>query len=210
MSEIAALTAEKRQQVGTSSAKRLRATGQVPGSLYGRGGETVAFAVQSEQLDPVIRSGAKVVDITIDGTTEIAVVKEVQWNTWITEIHHLDLQRVDRSERITLDVAFEFRGVAPGVVGGGHLERPLHSLNIECPAVSIPDKITVRIGSLEIEDAVLVSDLELDGDITVNTPADTVVVRVVAPSEEEEELEVADGPAEPEVIGKKEEAEDGE
>jgi large subunit ribosomal protein L25 len=211
MAEIASLTVEKRNDAGSSATKRLRAAGRVPGVVYGKDADPVAFSALVEDIDSLIQSGHKVLEITVDGTTHTTLLKDVQWNTWATEVQHIDLMRVDPNKRVTVEVPVELRGVAPGVLAGGRLDQSLHSISIDCPAISLPDHITVGINDLEIGDAVHVSDLELDPKITVNTPDESPIVRIVAPVEEEE-LEEAEAAAvaEPEVIGRKEEAGEGE
>ena len=146
--------------------------------------------------------------LDVEGKSETAVVRDVQWNTWGTKIEHFDLLRVDPDEKVTIDVAVELRGTAPGVVAGGILDHHLHTMTVDCPAIDIPDRITVRIHNLEIGRVIHLSDLELPPSVHPHHPDDTIIVRVVeaAPEEEAEAPEGATG-AEPEVVGRKAEGE---
>src|SRR5262249_13884743 len=106
------------------------------------------------------------------------------------------------------------RGTAPGTTAGGVLDQPLHSLHIECPAISVPESIRVNVGELQIDQAIHVGDLKLPEGVKVLNDPDAIVVQVTAPVAEPEVAPAA-APvaetAEPEVIGRqKAEAEEGE
>lgn len=205
------LVAEKRVKLGTAECRRLRRQGLVPGNVYGHQQDPVAFSVSADILTPILHSGHKVVDLEMGSAVEKAMFREVQWDTFGQVVQHFDLVRVDANERVTVDVAIVLRGNAPGVLSGGMLEQHLHSLTLDCPAIEIPERITVRISELEIGGVIHVSDLELPGHTHVQTTDDTVVVRVVEAVAEEEDVEGEAGPAQPELVGRKDEGEeDGE
>jgi len=84
----------------------------------------------------------------------------------------------------------------------------LHQVEIDCPVLAIPDKILVRVNSLQLDGQILASELELTEGANLITPADTVIVQCDMAIEEEDEDALSDLAAEPEVIGRK--AEDGE
>ncbi len=198
------LTAEKRIVRGTAACRRLRRRGVVPGNVYGHGMDPVAIAIEADTLKPLVQSGAQVVDVEIEGKSEKTIIREVQWDTLSVNIQHVDLLRVDPNERVTVDVPIELRGVAPGVAAGGHLEQNVHSLTIDCLAIKIPERIWVRIGSLEIDQSIPVKDLELPEGTNVHNPPEMAVVRVAPPIDIEEPTEVEEvEAAEPELVGKK-------
>ena len=202
------LVAEKRTDLGTTACRRLRKRGVVPGNIYGHGREQISVTVSSETLDAIVHAGHKVIDFEIEGAVEKAMFREVQWDTFGIRIKHFDLIRIDADERVTVEVLIELRGVAPGTRSGGVLEQ-IRSLTVECLAFEIPDSIRVRIGDLEVGQAIHVRDLELPQGTSVHNPPETVVVQIVQPVEEEDDAETEEiGLAEPEVIGKKAEQPD--
>lgn len=206
MAEIVKLAVEPRQKLGTRESRRLRKRGYVPGNIYGHGGEPETIAVPEDVISPMVFAGHRIVELDQNGKSELAMLREVQWDLYGTSVIHFDLIRVDRNERVSLEVPVETRGISPGVLAGGHLELRLHSLTVECPAFAIPEHIVVRIGSLNIGDAVHVRDLDLGDGVDIQNDPDEVVLQVVQPIEvPEEEEAAAEGPAQPEVIGKKEE-----
>jgi large subunit ribosomal protein L25 len=210
MAETVTLMAERRQSRGSQAARPLRRTGKVPGVLYGHKEENISLAVSAEELTWAVRHGARVIDLQADGKTEKALIREIQFDHLGMEILHVDFARVSADERIQIEVRIELRGTAPGVTAGGLLEQPLHNLEIECPALSVPESIRVNVGELQIDGSIHVRDLKLPEGVTALTDADAVVVHVVAPAAEPEAAAAAEQ-AEPEVIGRqaKEEEEGG-
>ncbi len=213
MAETVTLSAERRQPRGTRAARRLRQTGKIPGVLYGHKEETIALEVSADELTWAVRHGARVIDLQADGKTEKALIREIQFDHLGMNILHVDFTRVSADERIQIEVRLEIRGTAPGVTAGGLLEQPLHNIEIECPALSIPESIRVNVGALQIEESLYVRDLKLPEGVTALTDPDAIVVHVVAPlvEPEAEAAAAAAEQAEPEVIGRPtKEEEEGE
>lgn len=203
MAHDSKLVAEKRTKLGSREARRLRARGAIPGNVYGHKQENVAIAVPNDVLAPIVHAGHRVVDIELDGETSKAMFREVQWDTFGVEIHHIDLVRIDADERVKVEVPVEFRGIAPGTLAGGMLETHLRALTVDCLAFLIPDSIPVRVSHLDIGMSVHVKDLEIPEGMTIENGPEELVVQVVKPQETAEEAETGLGPAEPEVIGRK-------
>ena len=200
------LVAERRELLGTSNSRRLRKTGRVPANLYGLGEECVSLTVAADVVTPLIVSGTAVVDLELEGSAQKVFIRDVQWDTFLTSILHLDFQRVSADQRINIELGIETRGV----VNDGVLEQPLHSIPVNCPAAEIPETLSVRVGSLAIGDEVTVGDLDLPDGVTTEVAADTVVLRVVAAQDVDIVQEDVLAAAEPEVIGKAKDEEDSE
>lgn len=199
----------KRESTGTKNSRRLRASGKVPGNIYGHKEGAVSISLENDVLLPIVASGHKVVDAVIDGHTQKALIQDVQWDTFSRYIVHFDLLRVDADERVTVDVPIHLRGTSPGVVAGGILEQPHHTIALECPAIRIPEAIDVRIGTLEIGGAIHVSDLEWEDGIDPQIEGTEVLVHVIEPKMSAEPATTdEDTGAEPEVIGAKAKDED--
>ncbi len=209
MAENTKLTADVREKLGTSATRKLRDGGRVPGSLYGLGKETVALSTSEEALRPLIHAGTKVVDVEVGGETATAIFREVQWDTFSQYVQHFDLQRLDPTKRVEVEIALELKGIPEGVVAGGVLDQQHRTVNIECLIHQIPEHIYVRVADLQIGDALHISDLELPPGAVVLDDPTTLIVRVNAPLSEEEleeELEGV-GAAEPELVTREEDEE---
>jgi large subunit ribosomal protein L25 len=211
MAESVVLVAQKREGRGSQKARRLRKQGQVPAVVYGHKEETVSVSLSNDELHAALRHGARVVDLQTDGKVQKALIREIQWDHLGHEILHVDFARVAADERITVPVPVELRGIAPGATGGGLLDQPLHTLMVECPAISVPESIRVNINELQIGAAIYVRDLHLPEGVKVITDPDAIVVQVSAPiAEAEAPAAPAAESAEPEIIGRQKAAEEEE
>lgn len=207
------LAVQRRAEQGSRECRHLRAKGLVPGNLYGHKQDNVPLTVSAAELEPLVRGGAHVLDIEIDGKAEKVLFREVQWDYLGKSLVHVDLLRVDPNEKLTVEIKVELKGTAPGTLSGGVLDHTLRTLTIECLAIQIPDNIVVKISALEVGHALHVRDLEVPPNTHILNNPDAVVVRVAQPGSE---IETAaggigdEGPAQPEIIGRKvAEAEEG-
>lgn len=197
------IVAQRRDKLGTSANRRLRASGFVPGNIYGHQQDPVAVFFPVKEAVALVKSTHRVVDVELDGKTETTLLRETQWNAFHTDLHHIEFMRVDPNERVRLDVDVVLKGTSPGVLGGGLLEQPLHSVHLDCLAIKIPESIIVRIHSLQIGQVVHVKDLDLPEGVSVLNNPDAIVVRVIQPVVVEiPTTGEGGGPVEPEVIKK--------
>ncbi len=210
MADTLQLKTEPRTGQGSRDADRLRKAGRVPAVVYGHKEATVAITVSRDELAAALRHHARTVDLLVDGKTETALIQEVQHDHLGSGLMHVDFRRVSRDERVRTTVDIELRGTAPGATGGGVLDQPLHKIHVECPAVSIPDSIRVRIDGLLLGQAIHVKELELPAGVKALDDPDLVVVQVkmqqvpvVEPTAAPTEAGAT--AAEPEVITKKKE-----
>lgn len=206
MAEV--LKVEVRGSRGKREARRLRKGGHVPAVLYGHGEENLSLSIPTDQVKSAVRHGARVVDL--DGAVqEKAFIRDLQWDTFGLDVLHLDLARVSADEKVEVEVSVELRGEAPGVKEGGVLNQVLHHVDAECLVTAIPEKLFLRINSLGLDQSLTVADIELPAGTTLLTPGETLVVQCSLPREEAEAGLPSEG-AEPEVIGRKAEEEDGD
>ncbi len=201
------LVAERRVASGTSVNRRLRAKGLIPGNVYGHKQDAVAVLFAEKPVMALVKTTHRVVEIELDGKTETTLLREVQWNTFHSQVQHLDFMRVDPNERVKVDVDVVLKGTSPGALQGGLLEHPLHALHVDCLAIKIPDVILVKVHSLQIGQAIHVRELELPEGVTVLNNPDAIVVRVIQPVVIDEPV-LAESTAEPEVIKKEKKAAD--
>ena len=188
--------------------RRLRGAGHVPAILYGHGLENVCLSIPGDALSTALRHGARLVDLT-GAVNESAFIRALQWDTYGTSVLHVDFTRISADELVKVEVAVELRGEAPGTKEGGVVEQLVHTVQVECPAGAIPEKLYVNVNNLKLNDTVLLGALELPAKARVFGDPETLVVHCIVPVEKPE-LEAGEAGAEPEVIGGKKEEESEE
>lgn len=195
------LEVTKRDSIGSLASRKLRLAGHVPAILYGHGEENVNLAVKADAIQRVIQHGSKLLTLT-GAISETALLKDVQWDAFGSDVLHIDLTRVSTTEAVEVTLPVELHGEAPGVGEGGQLAFALHQLTINCPASAIPESLQVNISQLQIGQAIHASEVTLPSGATMVTPESDVVVQVNKPSGAAADSDEETDGSEPEVITK--------
>src|SRR5215813_11868479 len=178
------VTAEPRDGRGKNEARRLRAAGSAPGVLYGSGGEAVAVAVNPKEVGRILHSKTghnTIFNLTVKGG-ETAPVMIVDWqhDPIKDSLLHVDLKRIDLTQRIRVKVPVHTHGDPKGVkIQGGLHEVITREIEIECLPDDIPEHFTVDVSELMIGQAVRASDVPLTGSIKLVSQAEAVISHIV-------------------------------
>ena len=179
------IAAERREEFGKGSARRLRREGKIPGVLYEKGIDNVHFAVDLIEMTAIVRNDGTnaIVELEIDGEKLLAMVKHVDQNVLTLDIDHIDLFGIKRGEKVTVEVPVVTEGeAAPDAV----VFQEGDVVEIEIDALSIPDEITVSIEGKEIGDQITAADLELPAGAELITEPETLIVNVTYEQVDEE------------------------
>ncbi len=208
------LSVEPREGRGKGVARKLRASGRIPGICYRRNAEAIPVSLDPKELDHLLRSASSgintLIDLKVAGGGDFdgrqVLVKELQRDPISGAYLHADLYAVDLKQTIHISIPVQIKGSAIGVtLGGGILDHATRELDVECLPNAIPEEISVDVSSLEVGGSIHVRDLEVpEGAVILNDP-DVSIVSVVAPvvveeevAEEEAEAEGVEGEAAPE------------
>jgi large subunit ribosomal protein L25 len=208
MAQQAKLTAQKRTQVGRNAIKKIKASGMVPGVIYGSAQEAVNLQINGRELLNLLShaSGENIlVELEIvDGGEKrnaLAMIQEIQHHPLEREIVHVDFHAVSAHETVSAEVPIETVGEAIGVkVNGGLLEHILRYLEVECLPADLPHVIEVDVTNLDVGQSIHVRELNLPSGVEATTDGEQTVVAVVEPRVEEEVVEPLVTPTAPEVI----------
>ena len=180
------VSGQKRATTGKKAAKELRKEGLVPCNLYGEKKgenglpEALSFAIPATQLRKVVYSpDVYVVNVTIDGETHKAVMKELQFHPTTDALLHIDFYEVNETKPITIGIPVKLTGHAQGVRDGGRLSQAVRQLNVTAPYKQIPETLEIDVTDLKLGKAIKVADLNFNG-LEIATPAQVVVCSVKA------------------------------
>jgi large subunit ribosomal protein L25 len=211
--------ATSRDGRGKNDARRARRNGQVPVTIYGGQGETVAALAPASELAAILRSDTGrntifTVDVEGVGASEVMFVDR-QIDPVRMRLVHADFKRLVKGEKIETTVPLRLVGEPIGVKEqAGILEQIVRNLDIRCEPRDIPEHIDVDVTNLAVHEVLHVSDIPVTEGVEILQEPETVIATVGVVKEEVVEAPPAEGeaPAEPEVIGKgkKEEEEGGE
>ncbi|MEE9394680.1 MAG: 50S ribosomal protein L25 [Planctomycetota bacterium] len=201
---------EERTKTGTNASRGLRKQGKLPVNLYGLGRSVRALAVNAHQMTRLMDQGQHVVELTLSGEVQAALVTDLQFDAIGSTILHADLIRVDRDTPVHTNVVIRYIGTAPAVAGS-IVEKMMDSIPLEILPLEIPHEFVINLGSLAVDAKLTLGDIELPaGGKIFGAEADAVVVINHIRHEKEEvpaDEEGEGGSVEPEVIGKAKEPE---
>ena len=209
MADIMALGAEKRTQAGKGSARAARRAGLVPAVIYGDRKNPVSVTLDSNTFRKLIaQSGIfrQILALKVEGESTNVLTRDIQFHP-VTDIPlHVDFLRVSKDARVSVAVAVEFinEEQSPGLKSGGVLNVVRHEIEVNCPALSIPEKFVIDLDGLNIGDSIHISAVEMPEGVTPTiTDRDFTIATIAVPtitveeevdtSETEEGDEAADG-----------------
>jgi large subunit ribosomal protein L25 len=202
--QVEARDPKKNQGTGTRVARRLRKQGRVPAIIYGHKQAPVPISLSRDTVWEMLKKSTHLAELSVGGTTEMALVREVQWDHLGKEIIHVDFSRVSADESIEIELRLELRGNAPGIAEGGVLEQLIHTIGVVCRANAIPEAIRVDVSNVHLNEGLHVRDLTgLPEGVTLDADPDLLLVHVTAravAAPEPVEAPEAEGPVQPEVI----------
>jgi len=175
-----------RNEFGKKGAKALRKQNLIPCNLYGverdEKGLPVAkaFSVTFEAVRNLVYSpDIFSVNLTIDDTTVLAVMREIQFHPVKDNILHIDFYQVDPKKPIVMAVPVKLNGLAAGVKAGGKLEQIMRRVKAKALYTAIPERIDVDVTPLTIGKSFKVGDLQVEG-IEFTSPKEAVICTVMS------------------------------
>ena len=209
------IKAEPRTEQGTGAVRRLRRTGMIPGSVMKmKKGGTELIKLPAHDFMMAMRghtSKQLLVTLDMDGREVAALMREVQNDVLAGTPIHVDFSEVSLAEKVRVTVPVYLIGEAVGVkLGGGVLEQPLRTIDVDCLPTDIVEKFEVDVSGLGLDQTLFVRDLNLGDKYTVVTRGEHALAVVKAPDDVPAAAGAAatDAAKTPEVIkkGKEEEA----
>ncbi len=206
MAEYTVLEASARANAGKGAARATRRAGLVPAVIYG-----ARRAPSLVALDPRLivremqRTGwrARLYQVNTGGTTERALIREIQLHPVSDKPIHVDFHRVAAGEavHVAVQVAFVGENESIGLKRGGMLNVDHHSVEVTVDPDRIPERLEADLAGLDIGDVIRWSDLKGTERLALlHEEADMVIATIAAPTIEQEpepETPAAEPVAEP-------------
>ena len=171
------LTAELRTEFGKGAARRIRRAQKVPAVLYGHGSDPIHISLPGHETLLALRTANALLSIDINGTSQLALPKQVQRDPLKHTIDHVDLVIVRRGEKVTVDIAIHLEGEAGDET---LVVVDQNSVPIEAEATHIPNQIVVSIEGLPAGTQILAKDLVLPDGCSLELDPDALIVNITA------------------------------
>src|SRR5258706_12949382 len=210
------LKAYPRKKVQRAEVTKLRASGRVPATIYGRLAKPQNLEISAKEISDLIHHSVSenlLVDLSVENdarSKRLALVQEIQHHPLDGKVLHVDFHEVAENEKVTVQVPVETTGEAVGVkTGGGVLEHILFKLKVRSLPKDLPEQIVLDVTSLEIGKSLHIGDIQAPPGVEIMGDKHLTVVAVAAPRAEEEVVATAAAPAAGDVEMTKEKKQEG-
>jgi len=211
MAEQFTISAEKREALGTRVSRRLRKSGKIPAVLARKGEDPLHLQVDAKEFALLVKKHARIINLTHPSGKDKVFIKEVQYDHLDEHAIHVDFTRIAMDQLLTIEVPLLLKGKPVGVSEeGGVLDQYVKVLKIQCLPDAIPEQIEADVTALKKDVKFTVKDLHLPAGLKAAHDPDLLLAIVQEHKVEEIAPAAATaGPAEPEVIKKAKETEEG-
>ena len=191
------ITAETRTEFGKGAARRIRRENKIPAVIYGHGAEAIHVTLPGHDTMMALKHHGSnaLLELTIDGKTQLALTKQVQVDSLRRVIEHIDFVAVKAGEKVTVDVPLTVVGEA----AADTLVTLEHTtISVEAEATHVPEALEVSVEGIEAGTLITAGQVTLPEGVTLLTDADVQVVNVAAAptaAQVEADLEAAEAEA---------------
>ena len=181
------IKAEARSQVGKGSARAARRAGLVPAVIYGNKETAVSVTLDANQWRQLMHKPgifSQLININVNNETHFVLPRDIQQHPVSEEAMHVDFLKVTKNATVAVGIAVEFlnEDKCTGLKLGGVLNIVRSQVELNCPAIAIPEKLTVDLEGLNVGHTIHISSIELpEGCTPTITDRDFTVATIAAP-----------------------------
>jgi large subunit ribosomal protein L25 len=174
------LNAVSRVKRTAHEAKKERRNGKVPGIIYGKNMTNMLFEIgEMELTKELLKTGEHgIVNINIDGSEHMALIKEIQKDPVNRKFMHIDLEELTHDTVVTTDIPLHFVDEDQVKRNGGILQRERNTVKVQCKGGNLPKTINVDVSGLSFGDTYRLADIEFSNEITLLDDVNTVIAAV--------------------------------
>ena len=85
--EFIKIEVARREAAGTRGSRKIRREGRVPAVLYGLGRDNAALSIGVDVFEDFLKTGSKLVELTLGDKVQQAILKEVQHDPRVIEAY---------------------------------------------------------------------------------------------------------------------------
>ncbi len=183
-----------RTEFGKGASRRARRDGLVPAVIYGHGEKPLHITLNAKEIGVALKQSNVLLDITIDGKSELTLPKVIVRDPLKQILEHIDLVLVRRGEKVVVAVPVHTVGEHDR---DGILEHVHNTIDVRVDASSIPSFLELDIQGLASGTSKYASDVKLPAGVELDSDPKTIVVHLSekATASSEEAAPAADAAA---------------
>jgi large subunit ribosomal protein L25 len=164
-----------RTEFGKGASRRARRDGLVPAVIYGHGEKPLHITLPAKELGVALKQSNVLLDITIDGKSELTLPKVIVRDFLKQILEHVDLVLVRRGEKVVVSVPVHTAGEHDR---DGILEHVHNSIEVSVDASSIPNFLELNIQGLASGSSKYAADVVLPAGVELVSDPKMIVVHL--------------------------------
>jgi large subunit ribosomal protein L25 len=168
--EVVKIEAQKRTDLGKKATNLLRKQGQIPCNLYGGKENLNFYAPYASFRSLIFTPDFKLAEITVDGVTYRAILKDLQANPVNEHVNHLDFQELVETRKVKVNIPLRFTGTPIAAAMGGKVEQTMRKLTILALPKDVPNIITLDVSDMDFGSIKRIKELSVPGVEILHSP----------------------------------------
>jgi large subunit ribosomal protein L25 len=192
------LQAEKREQLGSLEARRIKKAGKIPAVIYSKNGN-LNVSIDQRQFSQEYLKGnvqTRIAEIELAGKKIKTITHKVELDPVSDQPIHVELINCDEAHAIKAQPKLKFinQDKAPGLKKGGVLHIVLRKIEVFCEnAANIPATIDVDTGSMQVGSKVRSNNLKLPAGVKLQRKDNFLIASIIGRGKAEEEAAATPG-----------------
>ena len=170
------LPAEVRKSFGKGAARKLRAAGKTPAVIYGHGSEPRHITLPAHDIALVLRHKNALIDLDIEGSQQLVLVKSASKDVVTQVIEHVDLMEIKKGERVHVEVPVHVVGES---LSGTTIDLEHKTLKLEVDATTIPEYVEAVFNKEGAGFHLLAKDIKIPAGAKLDLEPEELVASVV-------------------------------
>ncbi len=174
-----------RTEFGKGASRRARRDGLVPAVIYGHGEKPQHITLPARELGVALKQSNVLLDIVIDGKTELTLPKAIVRHPLKQILEHIDLVLVRRGEKVVVAIPVHAVGEHDR---DGILEHVNNTIDVRVEATAIPNFLELNISGLAAGTSLYAGDVKLPAGVELESDPKMIVVHLSERSTAVEEV----------------------
>ena len=173
-----------RTEFGKGASRRARRDGLVPAVIYGHGEKPQHITLSARELGVALKQSNVLLNIVIDGKTELTLPKAIVRHPLKQILEHIDLVLVRLGEKVVVSVPVHAVGEHDR---DGVLEHVNNTIDVRVEASAIPSFFELSIQGLLAGTSLYASDVVLPAGVELESDPKMIVIHLSERSTASEE-----------------------
>ena len=174
-----------RTEFGKGASRRARRDGLVPAVIYGHGEKPQHITLPARELGIALKQSNVLLDVVIDGKTELTLPKAIVRHPLKQILEHIDLVLVRRGEKVVVSVPVHAIGEQDR---DGVLEHVNNTIDVQVEATAIPNFFELDITGLAAGLSLYAGDVTLPAGVVLDSDPKMIVIHLSERSTAAEEV----------------------